>query len=104
MPAALLSLVATAIGFVLGLVLLRVLGEKAWHHGIALSVGVFFVVFFALLLESTQLAFVGTAAVTALILLFWYAGFWQALIITILATCSYVTFFVFGAYAPPAPP
>jgi len=101
MAAALLALAATGIGFVLGLLLLRVLGEKAWHHGIALSVGVFFVVFFALLLESTQLALVGTAAVTALTILFWYAGFWQALTVTVLATCSYVTFGIVSSAAPP---
>ena len=39
MPAAVLALLETVVGFVLGLLLLRVLGEKAWHHAIALSVG-----------------------------------------------------------------
>lgn len=85
------SVHASGIGFVLGLLLLRVFGEKAWHHAIALSVGVFFVIFFALLLESVRFALVGTSVVTALILLFWYAGVWQALAITFLALCSYAT-------------
>jgi L-asparagine transporter-like permease len=51
MGAVVLALTATAVGFVLGLVLLCVLGDKAWSHAVALSVGVFLVVYFALLVQ-----------------------------------------------------
>ena len=95
--AALLALLATAIGFALGLLLLRVLGEKAWHHGIALSVGVFFVIFFALLSSNLNFGICGTLAVTALTLLFWYAGFWPALGITFAALISYTSLLSFSA-------
>lgn len=100
MPAALLALLATGAGFVLGLILLRVLGEKAWHHAIALSVGVFFVVYIALLSQNASIAIVGTSAVSVLTLLFWYAGFWSGLVCCILALVSYATLGAWSSQAP----
>jgi hypothetical protein len=105
MPAALLALLATGIGFVLGLLLLRVLGEKAWHHAIALSVGVFFAVYIGLLLQSAHVAATGTATVTALTLLFWYAGLWPALASCVFAAASCAALAPFLARPlPPRPP
>lgn len=51
MGAVVLALTATVVGFVLGLVFLYALGDKAWSHAVALSVGVFVVVYFALLIQ-----------------------------------------------------
>lgn len=55
MSVVLLALLATAIAFVLGLFLLFALGDKAWSHAVALSVGIFFVVYFALIAEVAPL-------------------------------------------------
>ena len=100
MPAAVLALLATVVGFVLGLLLLRVLGEKAWHHAIALSVGVFFAVYVGLLLQSAEVAASGTAVVFALTLLFWYAGMWPALASCILAVVGWAMLAAVGSAQP----
>ena len=102
--AVLLALAATGIGFVLGLVLLYVLGEKAWHHAVALSVGVFFVVFIALVAKWYQLALIGTVVVSLVTLLFWYAGGWTSLAVLIGAVCSCITLWSISGAWPQAPP
>ena len=78
-----LALGAAGIGFVFGLLLLCVLGEKAWHQAIALSVGVFLVVLVGLVAQSSQLLLVGTVLVTSCSLLWWYVGLWTSIVVII---------------------
>ena len=78
-----LALGAAGIGFVFGLFLLCVLGEKAWHQAIALSVGVFLVVLVGLVAQSSQLLLVGTVLVTSCSLLWWYVGLWTSIVVII---------------------
>ena len=78
-----LALGAAGIGFVFGLFLLFVLGEKAWHQAVALSVGVFLVVLVGLVAQSSQLLLVGTVLVTSCSLLWWYVGLWTSIVVII---------------------
>ena len=78
-----LALGAAGIGFVSGLFLLCVLGEKAWHQAVALSVGVFLVVLVGLVAQSSQLLLVGTVLVTSCSLLWWYVGLWTSIVVII---------------------
>ena len=72
----------------------------AWHHAIALSVGVFFAVYVGLLLQSAEVAASGTAVVAVLTLLFWYAGMWPALASCILAVVGWAMLAAVGSAQP----